>query len=219
MKFKLLAAVLCSLLVATASAQRQPPEPASTAVSTCAVVNAALQCSLQLNVALDSLLPVTVAPVVVAPTPPASSPVVPPAVVVAPVPAPVVAGCPAASASFNSSETYVKKFSTNVTGNGTYVVKINVDSKTTGLAATLSWAEAPGEQRTGKKVSISRTPCDFTASPTAYVLTPSRYMTSSTRQIYLQAPGAVSLGAGTWYLNINNPNCVGKCNSLFEWLN
>jgi len=150
-------------------------------------------------------------PPVIAPTPPASSPANPP----------VTPGrCPRETAVINASETYKKISSSGLVGNATWVIRLNVDASTAGkLPVKLSWAEATGQQRAGRKISIARAPCDYTPSANAYLLT----STSNTgaRQISLQTVGPVSLSAGTWYINVQNVSCPvgGRCDALVEWVN
>lgn len=152
-------------------------------------------------------------PPVIAPTPPASSPANPPV--------PVTPGrCPRETAVINASETYKKISSSGLVGNATWVIRLNVDASTAGkLPVQLSWAEATGQQRAGRKISIARAPCDYTPSANAYLLT----STSNTgaRQISLQTVGPVSLSAGTWYINVQNVSCPvgGRCDALVEWVN
>lgn len=195
--------------VAVSPAIGQP----ATSDTSCSTSGAVLTCNTRTTVTLGVAAPPN-PPVVIAPTPPASSPpVVTPPVV-------VPGRCPRPTAVLNASQTYAKISSSGMVGNATWVVQLNVDASTAGkMPAQMSWAEKAGEQRVGRKISISKTPCDYTASANAYLLT----STSNTgaRQIALQTPGPVSLSAGTWYINVQNVSApaTGNSNALLEWLN
>jgi hypothetical protein len=139
--------------------------------------------------------------------------------------------CPggqAANTFINASETYRKIYSTNLIGSNTHwVVRIPVtagDTTLNRLVAQLNFGEAPSNQRSFRKVSLSKNLCDYTNNPgTTYLITSNSNSGSlefrineSTRQNY-----PVELTTGTWYFNVQNTSCASgqRCDALLEWLN
>lgn len=168
------------------------------------------------------------------PTPPAPPAPQPPA---PPPPAPSVGGanyCPPnqrITQTINASETYKKISSTGLVGTTTmqWVVKLVVEEGDTTVGknlARLSWAEASGQQRVFRTISISKNMCDYTHTPgTTFLLT--KASNSGSRQIAINDNMAVQGGAsanltpGTWYINFKNisvrEGTLGD--GLLEWVN
>ncbi len=132
------------------------------------------------------------------------------------------------NATIMASEIYAKIYSSNLIGNTTHwVIRVPVGTSDTTFGrqlAQLSWAEAPSNQRAGRKISISKNLCDYTASAgTTYLLTSSS--NTGARSIYINDPsapvGLTNMTTGTWYINVTNTSCPanGSCQALVEWLN